>query len=152
MNHSGSSDDDIYRRAAEALLRLMVSVVRTGARDVGVTAGLTLVTLDLCGPQRITELAAMEHVSQPSMSGVVSGLERAGLVERHRDANDRRVVLVELTTAGRDYLERRRRSGIETLTRLVAGLPDGDGAAFCAALPVLERLSEHATRQHLVTP
>ena len=153
MNHPDFTEQDpSYRRLAEALLRLMVSVVRSGARDVGMTASLTLVTLDLCGPQRITELAAIEGVSQPSMSGVVSGLERGGLVARRRDHGDRRVVLVEITPAGRRYLTSRRDSGIETLTRLIALLPRSDGKALLATLPVLEQLSAHAARQHLGLP
>ncbi len=150
MNQPEPTDQDTaYHRLAEALLRLMVSVMRSGPREIGVTSSLTLVTLDLCGPQRITELASIEGVSQPSMSGVVSGLERGGLVTRRRDANDRRVVLVEITPAGRSYLQGRRESGIVALTRLIALLPQRDGKALLATLPVLQQLSAHAERQDL---
>jgi DNA-binding MarR family transcriptional regulator len=130
----------------------MVSFARSGPRDMGVTASLTLVTIDFCGPQRITELATMEGVSQPSMSGVVSGLERAGLVERKRDPQDRRVVLVGLTAQGQQYLQRRRESGVEMLARLIGSLPDSESEALLATLPILERLSVQAARQHLGMP
>ena len=119
---------------------------------MGVTASLTLVTIDFCGPQRITELATMEGVSQPSMSGVVTGLERAGLVERKRDPQDRRVVLVGLTAQGQQYLQRRRESGVEMLARLIGSLPDSESEALLATLPILERLSVQAARQHLGMP
>ena len=122
-------------------------VVRSNTRDIGITASLTLVTLDACGPRRITELAEMEGVSQPSMSGVVSGLERAGLVERHPDEQERRVVLVAITTSGRRYLVQRRRSSAEMLGRLIATLDDGEARALLGAVPVLERLSLQAARR-----
>lgn len=153
MNRFSADERDAeHRRIAEALLRLMVSFARSGSRDIGVTANLTLVTLDFCGPQRITELAAIEGVSQPSMSGVVSGLERAGLVERRRDAHDRRVVLVEITPAGSRYLEQRREAGAALLSNLISALPDHEGDALRATVPVLERLSLQAARQHLGMP
>lgn len=129
----------------------MASLVRSGSRDVGITASLTLVTLDICGPCRITELATLEGVSQPSMSGVVSGLERAGLVERRRDPEDRRVVLVALTPAGLRYLQRRRESSVEMLAQLIGTLREEEAEAFFATVPVLERLSLQAARHHLST-
>lgn len=148
MNRSSAPDRDVAVRAAAALLRLMAALVRSGSRDIGVTASLTLVTLDVCGPCRITELAAMEGVSQPSMSGVVAGLERSGLVERRRDPQDRRVVLVAITPAGLRYLQRRRASSVEMLGRLIATLAHDEAEALLATVPVLERLSLQAARQH----
>lgn len=150
MNRTPGPEIDLaHRRIAASLLRLTVSFARPGPRDVGVTASLTLVTLDFCGPQRITELATMEGVSQPSMSGVVSGLERAGLVARERDPGDRRVVLVGLTPEGRRYLERRRDSTIQRLAALIGELSDSEREALIATAPVLERLSLHAARHHV---
>jgi DNA-binding MarR family transcriptional regulator len=136
-----------HRRAAAALLRLMTSVVRSGTRDIGVTASLTLVTLDFSGPRRITELATAEGVSQPAMSSVVAGLERAGLVQRRRDPSDRRVVLVALTRDGEDYLYRRRESGVEMLAKLIECLPGDDGQTLLSAVPVIERLNDQAMAQ-----
>lgn len=143
-NHHHSAE---HRRAATALLRLMTSVVRSGTRDLGVTASLTLVTLDLNGPKRVTELATAERVSQPAMSSVVAGLERAGLVERRRDPSDRRVVLVALSRRGEQYLHLRRESGVEMLARLIKGLPQDEGQTLLSAVPVIERLNDLATAQ-----
>jgi DNA-binding MarR family transcriptional regulator len=72
------------------------------------TAAGVLDTVDRRGPRRITELAASEGITQPSMTALVTGLERAGLVSRQTDPNDLRVVLVVLTPTGRKYLIRRR--------------------------------------------
>lgn len=153
MNQASSPDPAAEEhRAAEALLRLMVAFARSGSRDIGVTASLTLVTLDFCGPLRITELATMEGVSQPSMSGVVSSLERAGLVERQPDPRDRRVVLVALTDGGKALLQQRRESGVQMLCGLLDALSQRDRRAFLSTIPLLERLSAEAARQQLGIP
>lgn len=146
--------DDSARRLAAALLRLMVFVARsgTGIRDLGPTASMTLLTLEVHGPQRVTELASAEGVTQPSMSGIVSSLERAGLVERRRDPHDRRVVLVDITAAGANYLQQRRDLGVGVLAGLLGALDAVDSALCTAAVPVLERLSLEAARLHITAP
>jgi DNA-binding MarR family transcriptional regulator len=53
------------------------------------------------GPQRVGELAEREGVSQPTISRLVTTLEREGLVARRADEADRRGSFTELTPAGR---------------------------------------------------
>jgi DNA-binding MarR family transcriptional regulator len=62
------------------------------------------------GPRRITELAELEALAQPTMTILIKQLEQQGLVKRERRSDDGRVVLVDLTKRGRvaldDYRER----------------------------------------------
>jgi DNA-binding MarR family transcriptional regulator len=62
------------------------------------------------GPRRITELAELEALAQPTMTILIKQLEQQGLVKRERRSDDGRVVLVDLTESGRvaleDYRER----------------------------------------------
>jgi DNA-binding MarR family transcriptional regulator len=62
------------------------------------------------GPRRITELAELEALAQPTMTVLIKQLEQQGLVTRERRSDDGRVVLVDLTKKGRvaldDYRER----------------------------------------------
>ena len=95
------------------------------------------------------ELAEKQAVSLPTMSNTISTLESRGWVARSRSPEDRRVVLVELTTAGRVALEAVRAkmldrvaSVLEPLTpaqrqELVSGL-DSLRQVFSAALPEQE--------------
>jgi DNA-binding MarR family transcriptional regulator len=110
-------------------------------RDLSMTTVSTLATLERLGPCRVTELAALEGVTQPAMTQLVSRLEREGLAERRPLAGDRRVVAVHLTGAGRADLARRRAGQAERLARLLAGLPASDREAIAAALPALDRLT-----------
>src|SRR5258708_38039613 len=85
---------------ADVLYGLLTTVIRGIPRDMGLTSAATLSTLQRTGPRRVTDLAVIEGVTQPSMTVLVTALERSGLVERHSDAADKRVKLIALTAAG----------------------------------------------------
>jgi DNA-binding MarR family transcriptional regulator len=126
----------------EALYGLVTLAVRNGPREISLTAASTLSTLDRTGPRRLTDLAVIEGVTQPSMSVLVTGLERSGLAERRQDQADKRIVLVALTTAGSDYIQARRQAGARTFASLIDKLPPDEAAALAAAVPAMNRLRE----------
>src|ERR1700722_11846368 len=111
------------RAIGRALFGIVTTAVRSQPRDMGLTSLSTLATLELTGPRRITDLAASEGVMQPSMTALVSALERSGLVERRRDASDGRVSLVALTSIGTEYIRARRQAGVEVFAQLIDALP-----------------------------
>jgi DNA-binding MarR family transcriptional regulator len=124
----------------EALYTLASGIIRRRSRTLSLTALSTLATLEHTGRRRLTDLAVAEEIAQPSMTSLVTQLERLGLAERRRDRVDARVVLVEITRAGRQLLRKRRRAGAEALTELIDKLDEQDAAELHAALPALLRL------------
>ncbi|MEV7396666.1 MarR family transcriptional regulator [Aeromicrobium sp. NPDC092404] len=94
------------------------------------------------GAMRITTLAEREAVTQPAMTGLVQRLEASGLVVRRSDARDGRVVLIDITPAGREALERRRAVQDAVIRDRLAGLSTDDLAALEAALPALYTVTE----------
>lgn len=124
----------------EALFALAAGVIRRRSHTLGLTALSTLATLEHTGPRRLTDLAVTEEVTQPSMTSLVTQLEKLGLAERRRDRVDARVVLVAITRAGRQFIRKRRREGAEALTELIDKLDGRDAAELNAALPALLRL------------
>jgi MarR family 2-MHQ and catechol resistance regulon transcriptional repressor len=58
------------------------------------------------GPMRQGEISAKLLKSGGNITLVVDNLEKHGLVRRERDKNDRRVVVVSLTKAGRELIGR----------------------------------------------
>ncbi len=72
------------------------------------------------------ELAARLRVSAATVSGLVSRLERRGLVRRERSATDRRTKELLLTDDGVALLQRLDTAGAELWGRLVGGLTDGE--------------------------
>src|SRR5215211_5152476 len=79
------------------LIALWRGVGRLGYGGLSRTAASVLATLRDGGPQRVTALAAGESVAQPSMTTLLSRLERDGLVERGADPADARAVLASIT-------------------------------------------------------
>lgn len=135
---------DTRQALGEVLYALAVATIRRRPRDMSLTTASTLSTLSRSGPLRLTDLAAAEGVAQPSMTSLVTSLERNGLVERRTDPADRRVVLVALTDAGRDHLGTRRATGARWYTDLVDQLSEQDIASLAAALPALAHLRDLA--------
>lgn len=139
-----SENEEALHEAGEALYRLAAAIVRAGAQSMklSLTSASTLATLSRLGPQRITELAALQGVAQPSMTAVIGGLEQAGFVERAPDPTDRRAVLVSVTAAGEEHLALRRQAGAERMVEFARELSDEDAAALAAAVPALVRLRD----------
>lgn len=136
-----AGDSDIV---GEALYALASLAVRRGTRELSLTAESTLATLERTGPQRLTDLARSEGVTQPSMTSVVSQLEDLGLAERLPDLADGRVVRVAVTEAGRHHLAARRRAAASVFTAVIDKLTEQEAAALRAALPALRRLRKLA--------
>jgi DNA-binding MarR family transcriptional regulator len=92
------------------------------------------------GPRRITELAELERLKQPTMTVLVQRLEQQGLVSRERHADDGRVVLVNLTEAGGVALQDYRAQARAALSAHLAEMPDEQVEALAAATETLAQL------------
>ena len=130
----------------EAVLARLARLFRQLATpgDLSLSALSVLARLERDGPQRLTELAISERISQPGMSQLVGRLERDGLVGRSASSEDRRGVLVGLTDAGRELVGRRRVARATALRRLLDRLDPSDRTTIENALPALSRLVEAA--------
>jgi DNA-binding MarR family transcriptional regulator len=140
--YNGCVDVD-RREIAEQLDDAVVGLRRLtlDRRELSLTAAATLTTLRRSGPARLTDLAVTEGISQPSMTALVARLADQGLVQRGTDPGDRRAVLIAVTPAGADLLDRRRAARAGRLTGPLGDLPDDDVRAIAAALPALARLA-----------
>ncbi|MCW2879013.1 MAG: putative MarR-family transcriptional regulator [Sphaerisporangium sp.] len=125
-----------------ALERLTRLVLRLSTRnDLSLTSVAALSTLERSGPCRLTDLATHEGVTQPAMTQLVSRLQESGLAVRAGDPQDRRVVQVHITDAGRAALAERREARAARLAELLALLSEDDRASLVAALPAIDSLT-----------
>jgi DNA-binding MarR family transcriptional regulator len=138
----GTSDTPDSLAIGRTLHGLFAAAVRRSPRELSLTALSTLATLGRSGPRRITDLAAVEGVTQPSMTALVSALERSAFVERLTDPADKRVVLVAITSSGARYRRARRQAGAEAFALLIDKLPPHERKALAAAWTALEHLLE----------
>jgi DNA-binding MarR family transcriptional regulator len=123
------------------LLRLSREL-RQETEQLGVTSRqVTLLWLIRGNPgMSLRELAAEERISAPALSGHVDRLEKAGLLERARDATDRRRVGLALTYEGERLLKRVRARRTTWLADRLRDLDDDELAAVEAAIDPLGRL------------
>ena len=123
------------------LLRL-ARELRKETEQLGVTSRqVTLLWLIRSKPgMSLRELAAEEGISAPALSGHVDRLENAKLIDRVRDARDRRRVGLTLTDDGERLLKRVRARRTTWLADRLRGLEDDEVAAIEAAIEPLGRL------------
>jgi len=93
------------------------------------------------GPRRITELADLEGVAQPTMTQLVKRLEAQGLVERARQTDDGRVVVVSLTEAGAVAFDGYRTQAAIALSRYLDHMSDEEIEALATATETLAELA-----------
>jgi DNA-binding MarR family transcriptional regulator len=74
------------------------------ARGMGMAQFWALNDIAEHGPLSAAHLATVRCVTPPSVSVLVDELVRSGLVERHRSEDDRRVVVLSATPAGRKLI------------------------------------------------
>jgi DNA-binding MarR family transcriptional regulator len=113
------------------LNRTSVCVSRT---ELGVMGALNV------QPQRITELAAAERVTQPAITLLVNRLQERGWVAREPDPYDGRAVLVSLTPVGRKVFDDLRAEYRALLHEEMASLDDSEVETLARAIDVLDEL------------
>jgi DNA-binding MarR family transcriptional regulator len=90
------------------------------------------------GPMRMRSLSDSVLLSQPGLSRLVDRLVARGLVRRHKDPEDGRGVLVELTDDGRAVQRRidrsRSRSVADAVMRALSGPEQEELRALCTKL------------------
>jgi DNA-binding MarR family transcriptional regulator len=74
------------------------------------------------GPLTLGQLARAEQVRPPTMTRIVTGLEKAGLVKRVGDPRDHRVTRIQATARGQRVLAAGRARRVKLLTESVKSL------------------------------
>jgi DNA-binding MarR family transcriptional regulator len=99
---------DALNEAAE--LYLLLGRVTRALRKTGDAGSLSsgvasaLATLTRSGPMRLGDLAAAERVTAPTMSRIVTALEKADYLVRTADPDDGRAQLLSATEGGRQLV------------------------------------------------
>ncbi|MGH2927774.1 MAG: MarR family winged helix-turn-helix transcriptional regulator [Solirubrobacteraceae bacterium] len=119
--------------------RLGLGGTETALSDIQLAALAALARHDSMTPG---ELADHEKVQPPSMTRVIAVLEERGLVKREPHATDRRQVVLTVTDAGRDVVQRVRRRREAWLAQRLQELTSSERQTLRAAAPILEKLSQ----------
>jgi DNA-binding MarR family transcriptional regulator len=140
------------RVAAREVLATIPLVMRTVAAELRAAGELPapahfgLLTLLSEQPRTLSELATIQGVSLPTMSNSVNAVEARGWVRRSTLGRDRRVVVLEVTPAGRAALSRVQNAAEMHLAGLLATLDKDARRRLRSGLRVLRNVFDRTAR------
>ena len=94
------------------------------------------------GPHTVGQMREYLYVSDSGASELIARLEKMGFVTRTRSAADNRVVIVDLTPAGRELAQEPPRGGVSLLRERLQTLPQARLAVIDEAMTEILTLLE----------
>jgi DNA-binding MarR family transcriptional regulator len=130
--------DDVLEELTSWQSRLRMAAFQSWARNTLSIVHLSvLAALEHHGPLSMTKLAEAMDVSVASVTGIVTRMEKRGVVRRRHAEDDRRVVIVEVTSAGAKVARVMEKHRNQRLRKLLDGLTDEELASFLFGLRAL---------------
>ena len=120
----------------------LVREVRRNTTDLHAASIRLMSLLDELGPSTVSALAQADRCSQPTMTGIVTGLVDTGWLRRDPHPDDARSTLVSMTTEGRHKLTAVRRRNADLVAERItsSGRSPED---LATAVAVLSDLLSH---------
>jgi DNA-binding MarR family transcriptional regulator len=128
--------DRLHSAAIHLLRRLRLRDRESGVGPAQLSA---LSVLVFGGPRSLGELADAEQVRPPTMSRIVAGLERTGLVRR-RKTEDKRRVRLEATAKGTKILQEGRKRRVESLAKALSSLSQKEQRQLSELVGLLQQV------------
>ena len=129
--------DRLHSAAIHLLRRVRRQDAATGEGPARLSA---LSVLVFGGPASLGQLAAAEQVKPPTMSRIVAGLKRSGLVEIVSDPGDARRLQIWATAKGTRLLQTGRGRRIKYLGEHLAMLGEQEVESLQRAVEILDRV------------
>ena len=157
MNNIHNDNSTLFPLDETALSRLfLVTVIlsddmKRGLEDRGLTRARASALWEISHRDTITqrELADALKVTPRNVTTLIDGLEKTGFVKRRDHPNDRRAILLDLTSSGKEITDRLKRETREFAKALFAGLSEAKLEQFVETLDLiigrLERLISEAS-------
>ena len=132
------------REVADRLHSAAIHLLRRARRTDPLTgvspAQLSALSVLMSGPKTLGALAAAEQVRPPTMSRLVTEMERAGVARKVTDRVDARVIRVHATPRGLRALSRGRAMRIEAIEQLMSELEADELGNVERAVGTIEKL------------
>ena len=139
---------EVASRLRMSTARLTRALRQNDTSGLGPTVLASLFTIGRSGPITLGDLAAAEQVAPPSITKVAARLVDEGFVVRQVDPDDRRVVRLEITDAGRKQLDANRKRRTTWLATRLRSCSERELAVLDEAAEIIDRLvaQEGATK------
>jgi DNA-binding MarR family transcriptional regulator len=135
--------EEDLQQLGEDLITTAARIVRWAPTEgwaLSLASARILARLSDTGPSRISDLAALEKCSQPTITNHVKRLEAAELVSRTTDPRDARAWVIELTDNGIHQLRAMRNSFGTNLEPYLAALSGEDRQALREGIEAMRRV------------
>ena len=150
--HAGARSADPISTVEREFGTLMMHMTRykhqINGNRIDRMALMVLGTLAHCGPSRLTTVAERTGLDPSTVSRQVADLEKAGLLARDTDPEDRRAILLEATTEGQQLLDRLSRGRRRRVERLLSDWHPDDIVTFGRLLAQLNAATEKYGEQN----
>ncbi|WP_022882528.1 MarR family winged helix-turn-helix transcriptional regulator [Gryllotalpicola ginsengisoli] len=140
-----SPDPDALAAELFGSLRQLVLSLRQPRAQGGLSASemAALMRIKRAGEATSGAIARLEGISPQAMGVTVAALEARGLIDRTKDPDDGRRMLLRLTDAGEAVFRERQDARTETIVALLAERFTQDELAVLGqAAPLLQRLAD----------
>ncbi|MGK7312805.1 MAG: MarR family winged helix-turn-helix transcriptional regulator [Candidatus Longimicrobiales bacterium M2_2A_002] len=127
--------DRVHSLAMQLLRRVRAADFESALSEARLSA---LSVLVFSGPRTVGELAAADQVTAPTMSRLVTALEREGYVRRETDTDDGRRVRVVATAEGVRALSEARRQRVSRVAGFLEAIDEDDRRTVLEATELLE--------------
>ena len=127
-----SANTQIEQQMTVLLRRVQRIHLSTSAGEVNLERSAYGIMAKLAdeGPQRLGALASAFGLDPSTITRQVQALEELGLAERRTDPTDRRASILDLSTNGREVLERTRTQRRARLQQALSDWPEADLVDF----------------------
>ncbi len=142
--------EEDLQQLGEDLITTAARIVRWAPTEgwaISLASARILARLSDNGPSRISDLAALEQCSQPTITNHVKRLESMGLVSRRTDPGDARAWVIELTSDGISQLTAMRNSFGTNLVPYLAALSPEEQKALRGGIEAMRRVMGQSARR-----
>jgi DNA-binding MarR family transcriptional regulator len=138
---SGKHDDDQEIRLT---IQRLARRIRSMQSDETVTEGQRSVMFALAhnGAQTLSALSEHERVTPPSMNRTINALVKSGLVTRVGAEDDGRKVSIDLSPAGRTFIQETRRKRDAWFTQQLAALTPAQRSIIDQSTEILREIAD----------
>jgi len=130
------------RHGIALISRRLMQTPAPGALTLPERAALS--RLDRTGPASSAELARAEQITPQAMGMTLLALESRGFVERRKDPDDGRRIVMSLTPSGGEILRNKRDERIRQIAKILSEeFTAAELKVLAAAAPLIKRLGDN---------
>jgi DNA-binding MarR family transcriptional regulator len=141
------TDNEIASRLRISMSRLLKVLGREVKHDrtLSLTERSTLSLVYQHSEMLPSELAAKEKVTSQSMSQIINKLYHLAYIEKTPSTEDKRKVIITITSHGKEFIELKRNNTTEWLARAISGkTTETEKEILISAIPILTKLVDLA--------